>query len=147
MPLPVLRATVIPSPFFHTLSGRPSELMSIRLYSPRFLEVNETKASGEAARSPCCIPYIFSSVHPSLLRHLAKYYNERLLPPCMRSSPQTNRFSESIAKIQSYLLYLKALVRKSIAININERFSFIRILRCTAGNGELGQPRSLLVQY
>ena len=42
-PLPVLRATVIPSPFFHTLSGRPSELMSIRLYSSSLSEVTIPK--------------------------------------------------------------------------------------------------------
>ena len=59
-----------------------------------------------------------------------------------------NRLSESIAKIQSYLLIGKNFVRKSIAININERFySFISILWRTARNGELGQPSSLLVQY
>ena len=42
-PLPVLRATVITSPFFQTLSGRPSELMSIRLYSSSLSEVTRPK--------------------------------------------------------------------------------------------------------
>ena len=42
-PLPVLRATVIPSPFFQTLSGRPSELMSIRLYSSSLSVVTRPK--------------------------------------------------------------------------------------------------------
>ena len=34
---------MIPSPFFHTLSGRPSELMSIRLYSSSLSEVTRPK--------------------------------------------------------------------------------------------------------
>ena len=42
-PLPVLRATMIPWSLFHTLSGRPSELMSIRLYSSSLSEVTMPK--------------------------------------------------------------------------------------------------------
>ena len=38
-PLPVLSATMIPLSLFHTLSGRPSELMSIRLYSSSLSDV------------------------------------------------------------------------------------------------------------
>ena len=38
-PLPVFNATVIPLSLFHTLSGRPSELMSIRLYSSSLSDV------------------------------------------------------------------------------------------------------------
>ena len=75
-PLPVLRATVIPFPFFHTLSGRPSELMSIRLYSSSFSEVTMPKPAEklpEALLIPVPTPRLY----------------ERLLPLWMRSSSQS----------------------------------------------------------
>ena len=75
-PLPVLRATVIPSPFFQTLSGRPSELMSIRLYSSSLSEVTRPKPAEklpEALLIPVPTPKLY----------------ERLLPLWMRSSSQS----------------------------------------------------------
>lgn len=77
-PLPVLRATVIPSPSFHTLSGRPSELMSIRLYSSSLSEVTRPKPA-EKHRKPCLYLGIsYLQIFPShdLHRHLRQYYKK-----------------------------------------------------------------------
>ena len=69
-PLPVLRATVIPSPFFHTLSGRPSELMSIRLYSSSLSEVTMPKPAAKLPEALVIFVFLF----------FAKMASE-LLPP------------------------------------------------------------------
>lgn len=73
-PLPVLRAIVIPSPSFHTLSGRPSELMSIRLYSSSLSEVTRPKPA-EKLPEALFIPWYFFPSH-DLHRHLRQYYKK-----------------------------------------------------------------------
>lgn len=77
-PLPVLRATVIPSPSFHTLSGRPSELMSIRLYSSSLSEVTRPKPAEKLPEALFIPWYFLSSNFPShdLHRHLRQYYKK-----------------------------------------------------------------------
>lgn len=75
-PLPVLRATVIPSPFFQTLSGRPSELMSIRLYSSSLSEVTRPKPA-EKLPEALFICYRGIWFLPSLgLRHRLLLYHK-----------------------------------------------------------------------
>ena len=78
-PLPVLRATVIPSPSFHTLSGRPSELMSIRLYSSSLSEVTIPKPAEKLPEALFISLYFHLENLPNLPQeyyHLHQYYKK-----------------------------------------------------------------------
>ena len=91
-PLPVLRATVIPSPFFQTLSGRPSELMSIRLYSSSLSEVTRPKPAEKLPEALFISLYFLSLNSPQPASGLlppAPKLKARDLPPWIWSSPQS----------------------------------------------------------
>lgn len=73
-PTPLLKATMIFLPDFHTLSGNPSEFISVRLYSSPLLEVTKLNPPAKL-------------LEPILKD--APVENDWPLPPCMRSISQS----------------------------------------------------------